>query len=168
MAAVIESGKTSPSDSVDIAYGFWVAGALPSIGQLPTSGSATYTGGALGWVASRPNPFASWSDAHPAYGNVNMTWNFASRQGNLAISNFDAGGPLGAQNFSGTMNMSGPNSAVNRFYGQLGGSLSGVAHGSFARKGSDPAAGVLGNWAGANNSFYGSTYRATGVFGATR
>ncbi len=148
-----------PYESQSTIVGFWVAGDLPTVGQLPTSGSATYTGHTIGIVAHRADYYAAWA-TRAAAGNVNMNWNFASRTGNLAITNFD-----GARNFSGTMNMSGPNSAVNRFHGSLAGSgLTGSANGSFARRGSDPAAGVIGNWAARN----GDTYRATGIFGAAR
>jgi hypothetical protein len=57
---------------------------------------------------------------------------------------------------------------INKFSGSLAGAagqdaLSGGAFGSFARRGKDPAAGVVANWGVA-----GQNYRATGVFGGVR
>jgi hypothetical protein len=62
-------------------------------------------------------------------------------------------------------------SEINRFSGPLNGTLgsienvSGHAFGSFARRGSDPIAGVIGDWHVRNQ---GNFYKATGIFGASR
>jgi hypothetical protein len=154
-------GNYSPTDFQDNITGFWVAGDLPTVGQLPTSGSATYVGNTLGTAAYQSSP-GSWQ-LRVASGAANMSWNFAHRMGNLTISNFDAGGPAGTQHYSGTMSMTGSSAARNMFQGYLFGTGTGAAIGPFARKGADPAAGVLGNWYGSS-----SNYRATGVFGAAR
>jgi hypothetical protein len=72
------------------------------------------------------------------------------------------------------MKMPGELSKINQFSGPLSGTLSGSlkgfsptlegsAIGSFARKGNDAAAGILGNWQAGN-----AYYKATGIFGASR
>jgi hypothetical protein len=155
----VSFGNFSPTDFQDNIAGFWVAADLPTVGQLPTSGTATYVGNTLGTAAYQST---NWQ-LRVASGDANMSWNFAHRTGNLTISNFDSGGPLGPQRYSGTMSMGGSAGAKNMFQGYLFGSGTGAAMGSFARKGADPAAGVIGNWHAA-----GSGYRATGVFGAAR
>ena len=155
-------GNSTPTQFQDTINGFWVAGDVPIVDQLPSSGSATYVGSTLGTAAYRSSPSASWQP-RVAYGDVNMSWNFASRTGNLAISNFDRDSPIGPQNYSGTMSMTGSAGSRNMFGGSLGGSGTGAAIGSFTRNGRDAAGGVLGNWlAGSGN------YRATGIFGAAR
>jgi hypothetical protein len=71
------------------------------------------------------------------------------------------------------MTMPGVMFKINQFSGPLAGQLAGPngtigvnngsALGSFARKGDDAAAGVIGNW-----HAIASGYKATGVFGASR
>jgi len=159
------SGET-PTHQVQVA-GWFVSGDLPTIGQLPTRGTATYAGTALGTAAIQN--CEGWQ-TFVASGNVNMTWDFRERSGTLAISNFT--GPTGPEtqlpvlNVSGTMNMPGQLSEINKFSGPLGGTsggdpISGNAVGSFAANGTDRAAGVIGNFNAGND-----TYRASGVFGA--
>jgi hypothetical protein len=157
-------GNTTPNDIEDtINPGWWIAAKLPTFSDLPQTGSATYEGTALGSVAIGPGP------AYVARGDLDMTWNFASRTGNLSITDFDAQGPRGPLNVSGTMTSPGQ---VNRFQGNLNGTLggggelssaAGGAIGSFAKYKGDPAAGIIGNWH-ANSG----DYRATGIFGGRR
>ena len=151
------------------AAGWWVAGDIPTVGQLPTQGSAYYDGHTIGNVASYDGE--GW-ETHVATGDVHMDWDFGPRSGNLAISNFDATGPRGPLNLSGTMNMPGRLSAINSFSGPLSGtlgsdhcapSINGGAAGSFVANGADKTAGVIGNWNAANQN-----YKATGIFGASR
>ena len=127
-----------------------------------TNASASYTGHAIGNVAS--NIDGNWK-TYVAAGNLNMQWNFGPRQGNLAISNFDANGPKGPLNVSGQMST--PGVLTNQFGGNLSGTLgareiAGSATGSFVNNGpSNPAAGVLGNFNVGSNS---NGYKATGIF----
>jgi hypothetical protein len=153
------------------AVGWFVSGDLPTIGQLPTQGEATYAGTALGTAAIQ-NCEGGWQTSL-ASGNVNMSWNFAERSGTLAISNFtdhtNPYTPLPTLNVSGTMNMPGQLSEINKFSGPLlptpdsgtPSSITGNAVGSFAANGSDKAAGVIGNFNAGNEN-----YRASGIFGA--
>ena len=162
----------TPTHQVQVG-GWWVSGDLPTIGQLPTTGSATYAGQALGTAAIQN--CEGWQ-TFAASGNVNMNWNFASRSGELAITNFtdhtNPDTPLPALNVSGTMTTPGElaNNAVNKFSGPLLGtvgsgpypdSVTGNAVGSFAANGTHKAAGVIGNFNAGNND-----YKASGVFGA--
>jgi hypothetical protein len=159
------------SQQVNIA-GWWVAGDLPTIGQLPFQGTATYTGLTLGSVAAYIGNSGQWV-TYVASGDVHMDWDFSQRAGVLEISNFDATGPYGALNASGTMAVPGQlaNNAINKFSGPLLGTLgsggyssvSGSATGSFAANGTDTSASIIGNWTAGNNN-----YKATGIFGAGR
>jgi hypothetical protein len=154
--------NADPDNFIDtISPGWWITAKIPSAADLPQTGTATYNGTAVGSVVVGSGP------AYVAAGDLGMDWNFASRKGTLSISNFDAN----SQN--GPLNVSGPMSAprqVNRFSGSLSGmagiagSVSGGAYGSFAARGNDPAAGIIGNWHASNNT----NYRATGIFGASR
>jgi hypothetical protein len=151
---------------LDNLAGWWVAGDLPTVGELPLGGSATYSGTTIGNVASFEA--GSWN-AYVAQGQIGMNWDFAERSGTMSITNFDANGRYGPLNMSGTMAMPGQLSEINQFSGPLSGRLgqeidiSGGAVGSFARAGNDPAAGIIGNWDARNN-----IYRAGGVFAAPR
>jgi hypothetical protein len=154
--------NADPDNFIDtISPGWWITAKLPRGSDLPTTGSATYNGTAVGSVVVGSGP------AYVAAGNLGMDWNFASRKGTLSISNFDANSPNGPLNVSGAMSAPGQ---VNRFSGSLSGtagaagSVSGGAYGSFAARGNDPVAGIIGNWHATNNT----NYRATGIFGGSR
>jgi hypothetical protein len=173
--------QTDPEGSPDLVNvaGWWVAGDLPTIGQLPLQGTATYTGVTYGNVAAWiEDGCESFWDTYTASGTVNMQWDFNQRAGVLEISNFDATGPYGPLNVSGRMDVPGEIAenvnAINRFSGPLLGTLGsapypysnnidGGAVGSFAANGTDKTAGVIGNW-GVGNDYY----KASGIFGAGR
>jgi hypothetical protein len=171
LASVDFQDGSTASNQVGVA-GWWVAGDLPTLGQLPFQGTATYAGTAFGTVAELAN--SAWV-TRSATGDVQMNWDFQQRAGNLAISNFDANGQIyGPLNVQGRMDVPGQlaDSATNAFSGPLRGTLgidqhvpniSGVAAGSFAANGSDTTAGVTGNFAVGNNY-----YKASGIFGAGR
>ena len=127
-----EFGNSNPSEFVDnIHTGWWVAGDLASAGNpnadldklAATNASASYTGHAIGNVASNIN--GNWK-TYVAAGDLNMQWNFRPRQGNLAISNFDANGPKGPLNVSGQMST--PGVLTNQFGGNLNGTLGAERH----------------------------------------
>ncbi|MGH6866169.1 MAG: FecR family protein [Methyloceanibacter sp.] len=152
-----------------VSLGWWVAGDLPTVGQLPTLGTATYSGSTIGTVFAMEQ--GGWAP-HAATGKVGMNWNFADRAGTLEIKNFvspELGAPS-ALNMSGQMRIPGwlDDPAMNRFRGGIGGTIGqneigGFARGSFSRNGADPTAGVVGNWNARSDNF-----RATGIFGAGR
>jgi hypothetical protein len=147
--------------------GWYVAGDLTDVDTLAAlGGGATYTGSVIGNVASLGE--TGWN-TYVATGNLNMNWNFASRSGDLTISNFDnrsystnpgnqPGGltqPVDINKFSGTLHQVGGPSLVN---------MTGGATGSFVNNGpANPAAGVIGNW-----NVHSDAYGATGVFAGRR
>jgi len=165
----------SPYNTQAAVAGWWISGDIPTIGQLPTMGTASYDGTTLGTVAAYTQTCesAGWT-TYVASGDVHMDWDFGQRAGILEITNFDADGAYGPLNVSGRMDTPGElaNSAPNKFGGPLHGTLgsgyepgyvSGGANGSFVANGSDKTAGVIGNWFAGNDY-----YKATGVFGAGR
>jgi hypothetical protein len=131
-----------------IDLGTWVAGDLPSIGTLPVTGTATYTGHAIGSVVNGLHRYT-------AVGSYAMSWDFASMSGNTSIINFDG------RSFSGTATASNGRD----FTGALSGSgVSGTLAGSFFKGGGDPAAEAGGQFGVSN----GSNYAAHGTFAARR
>jgi hypothetical protein len=152
----------APIKRVDnVHLGWWAAAPLSSAGSpaadidmlAAQSATATYSGNVLGDVAKLNGN--QWQ-SYVAAGDLDMTWRFASRRGELAISNFDG---RSFQTSYGGLRQTNP--AVNQFTGFLGGDgLSGNVRGSFANDLSgNPARGVIGNWnVGSQN------YRATGIF----
>ncbi|WP_069093705.1 FecR family protein [Methyloligella halotolerans] len=128
--------------------GWWIAGDITPVDELPVTGSASYHGAAFGNVINR-------GDRYSESGDLDMNWNFASRRGDLTISNFD--GRTFGTGQNGLAAVPGP----NHFGGVLAGSGTvGTARGSFVSNGAVPAAGVIGNW-----GVTGHQYQATGIFG---
>lgn len=152
--------------------GAWVAGDLPTIGQLPFQGTANYSGQTIGTAAIYDGGWQTYT----ATGNVHMNWDFGEHSGTLHINNFvDPGHNLPVLNMSGTMDMPGQLSAINKFSGPLSGTLGsqnylqssytqlptvqGSAVGSFAANGSDLTAGIIGNWNAKASGYNGDFYR---------
>jgi len=105
------------------AAGYWVAGDLPTVGQLPTDGYATYSGTAYGMVNLRQQ--GTWQTPYSAKGNLWMGWSFAGREGIMTITNFDKNGPRGPLNVIGVMKTPGQiaSTDVNTFFGGLSGAV---------------------------------------------
>jgi hypothetical protein len=61
----------------DVAGGAWLAGYVTSVSQIPTSGSASYSGRVVGLASSYPS--CQCNDYLDFAGSVSMTANFASR-----------------------------------------------------------------------------------------
>jgi len=135
----------------DVHLGWWIAGEVVSPSDMPTKGTATYAGDAIGNVASKSG--GVW-DQYVATGDMSMNWNFGLRSGLLKIENFDN------KNFSGIMVAPGK----VEFGGALAGSgVAGTATGAFV--GTNPGnapGGVIGNFGVGNSS-----WKATGIFGGT-
>ncbi|MEZ0280614.1 MAG: hypothetical protein ACAH19_04790, partial [Methyloceanibacter sp.] len=174
--AVVEfsNGPNSTQYVDTVGLGWWVAGDIPTVGQLPTLGSASYAGHTIGTVLQRVSTegLPQWQ-SHIGAGNVELSWNFQARSGEFDIRNFNApSSNIGPLNATGTLRLPDDlaSTARNRFNGPISGTVgqigdvSGGAFGSFARRGTDATAGVIGNWQAGN----GSNYRATGIFGASR
>jgi hypothetical protein len=135
-------------------FGWWIAGDVIDNSDLPTKGTASYAGDAIGNI-SRLNE-GQWL-TYVATGDMDMTWNFNNRSGVLHIKNFDG------LNFNGNMNMP---IGGSRFSGDLTGSnaTSGSATGAFVNDGTHTGGanppGVIGNFGARGND-----YQASGVFG---
>jgi hypothetical protein len=174
--AVFNDG--TPGNINGIARGWWIAGDIIDQSDLPFDGSATYEGGAIADVANNLNG-EGWV-TYTAKGDMLMTWDFGTRDGDLTISKFDTGHIDGGLTFTGHMTTPGELEGKNQFNGSLSGvdlpknlsDLSGSANGSFVRgpinfdghnavKGSVPQ-GVIGNW-----SVQSEVYGAAGIFGGS-
>ena len=79
------SGATTWPDGSEERYHMasWVAGELPELVEIPTSGSASYAGQMLGGVIDG-------AQRHIASGDMNVSWNFGTRAGAMQVSGFDA------------------------------------------------------------------------------
>jgi hypothetical protein len=159
----------TPVSSQVAATGFWVAGDIPTMSDLPTQGVATYNGTTVGSISRRVD--SVWN-AYPAAGKLGMAWDFGSRSGLMAITNFKATdgynrppalNAIGAMSIPGQLDADAPNKFSGRLIGSVGllSPVTGSATGSFVRNGGDATAGIIGNWNAGNNK-----YRAEGVFGA--
>lgn len=151
LATLQTPGQTELSS---IILGTFVTGLLPTIAVQPT-GTATFTGHAVGTSSTNSNLFTA--------GNVNVSWNFGARNGNLQITNFDGNNMQGAINAppSDWRHYSG---SLSRMPGSSGPANSGAVNGSFFVA-PGQAAGAQPAGTGGNFTLKGSEgYRAGGVF----
>ena len=126
--------------------GSWVAGELADPANFPTTGSATYTGHAIGNVYSA-------GDSYNAVGSYSNTWDFGSRRGTVAMD-FDNVNYTGETRLrDNSITFDGVLEATGR---------EGAVHGNFIQSESDPAAAVAGRFAVQNTE--GDDYRASGTF----
>ena len=141
-----DSSLTPRRDRVRLAT--WVAGTLPRLEDIPTAGTASYSGQAIGNVING-------TERYVAFGSFSKSWNFGTREGAATISNFDS------------KNVSFNTSSTNgrEFRGALNtiaspGITSAALAGSFFQaKPSAPVHGVGGNF-----SFTANNYVAAGTF----
>lgn len=145
-----ESGGELPASATKrqdaFHLGTWVAGDVTNSANLPTSGSATYTGHAAGNVING-------SDQYLAAGNFSMNIDFSTRAGAASISNFD-GRTFSATNLTEQAIASG-----NLFSGTLsGGVTSGTLNTSIVGGPSTNHDGVIGNFSAVDG-----TWSATGI-----
>jgi hypothetical protein len=150
-------GDTAGTAGVDLEHlhmGTWIAGRAAD--QLPTTGSATYSGHAIGNVANG-------GALYTAVGSYDNTWNFAQRAGTVNV-NFDGAQYNGTTqltngaNFQGTMAAAAASRAggvVGNFVQAPGGSPAGT-----------PPPAVAGRFVIQETA--GNAYRASGTFGAER
>jgi hypothetical protein len=130
-----------------------VPGAIPTVAQLPTTGTATYNGSFS--VVQNPGGVTA--------GSVTIGWNFGNQAGNfLAVANGQNGmtgsatAPLKLT--PGTANFSGPLSITDRT-----GTGSGSVNGNFVSTSSSPVGAVGGTITGkgVNNGSISGTFNAT-------
>ena len=136
--------------------GSWVAGKVPKPGDLPSTGTATYTGHAIG------NVFNGGS-RYTAVGSVENTWNFGTRRGTMEMQ-FDGATLNGSTKLrNNSVTFDGTLDATNRV---------GSVRGNFVQGVNDPAAGVIGRFSIQETPIKEtpdpSTYRASGTFAAEK
>jgi hypothetical protein len=138
-----------------IHLGTWAAGNVTTNAALPTAGTASYTGHAVGSVARQA---VDGTARYLAAGSFAMTYDFASRVGSSSISGFDG------RDFAGVVGgASGAPGDLNSFSGalnQTGGDVSGTLTGAFVGGPGGVAQGVVGSFGLENTS---GTWSATGV-----
>jgi trimeric autotransporter adhesin len=149
------------TSTMNVHLGWWAAASLTSTNDIESlvtqHMTADYSGHALGNVASEIGP-DQWK-TYVAAGDLEMHWDFACRNGELTISNFD--------NHSFTTGAHGLTQVpgINQFSGAFTGLPNGIggATGSFADNIVNnqvvKAGGVLGNFYVNEN-----TYKASGIF----
>ena len=134
--------------------GTWVAGVLPSLPDIPLTGTATYNGHINGSVVSA-------SAKYQAVGTFQNTWNFANNTGNIAITNFDG------VNFSGSASASNRRDFSGSFSASAGGGVrNGQLKGSFFSGGGDAVAEQGGQFHILQSG--GPAYTASGTFQAKK
>jgi hypothetical protein len=133
--------------------GTWVAGTQPDLVDIPLSGTATYTGHAIGNVSNN-------GASYVAVGEFRQVWNSGTRAGAVNIDNLDGGNysgftgaPGNGRDFSGTI------SGI----GGTGIGRSGNVDGTFYASPTSPVAGQGGSFA-----INGANYSASGTFAAQK
>jgi hypothetical protein len=130
----------------------WVAGDLPTLVEIPNTGTATFSGSIVGNVVNGANQYL-------AAGAFSHDWNFATRAGAiLAGSTFDGMALTGnaasanGRDFTGVMNAASATISANGTY-----------NGSFFKGGGDPTAAMAGQF-----KLGGTNYVAAGTFAAQK
>ncbi|MEC9462810.1 MAG: FecR domain-containing protein [Pseudomonadota bacterium] len=142
-------GKQSGMESFyNVHLGNWIIGKQPENGAVPTSGTATYTGNAVGTVVNAGAQYI-------ATGTMSSTMNFGTRTGTVSVSNYDS------KSFSAGVNFG---SNAPTFSGSVtSGVASGTVTGAFASNGTDPVKGIMGNFTAEDGS-----WSSSGIFAGSR
>lgn len=123
--------------------GNWVIGDITDNVDLPADGEATYNGNAVGTVLSG-------SGQYIATGSMSATMDFATRTGNVAISNFDGHNFGSNVSFASSSTFSGSNAGTE-------------LTGSFVNSGAATAQGIMGSFTSTDGG-----WTASGIFGGNR
>jgi hypothetical protein len=146
---------TPGSNLTHVHMGTWAAGRAADPSQLPTSGTASYSGHAIGNVANG-------GALYTAVGSFQNTWNFAQRAGTVNM-NFDRAQYTGVTQLrSGSAVFEGNLTAPARTGSLIGNFVQPAAGGTAGT----PPAGVVGRFGISESS--GTPYRASGTFAAER
>ena len=150
-ASIDANGTTYGPDS-----GYWIAGKLSDVADLPVSGVATYGGTAVGTVND------AGTITTGVTGQFLAVVDFGSGMGSVQISNF-AGRSFGDSN----LDINNSSMLGWGFAGQLsdGAELNGQYHAGFASDGSDPAAALIGTFSAED---FGSDWSASGIIGGVK
>ncbi|HZT89299.1 MAG TPA: hypothetical protein VFA12_15095, partial [Stellaceae bacterium] len=136
---------------IDVGHlNFWVAGIQTPVSQLPTTGSGTYSGSAIGSVLNQ-------GASYIASGGFNATYNFGNGLATASIVNFD--GNINLQ-LAGQTQLGKNTFSVSG----SGGNFSGALQGGFFGTGANAASEIGGSFA--FKTLSGPSYLASGVFGA--
>lgn len=127
----------------------WVAGRLPNISEVPTTGIATYDGHVVASVKNGPNEYVT-------AGNLTNTVNFGTRSGSVTVTGLDN------TNYAGpvTISNSDPRNFVAGLQGNVGG-RSLVLNGQFFRGVAGPVSEM-----GGGALLIGNNYIGSGIFAA--
>ena len=132
--------------------GTFVVGELPEIADIPSEGTASYSGHAAAAIRNE-------GIAYTAVGGFNLEWDFATRGGEARITNLDG------RDYTAS-DLVAPLANPRDFSGQLtqnGGSVAGPVAGSFFSDGASPVRDTGGQFRMQSGS-----YTAVGSFAATR
>jgi hypothetical protein len=146
----VKDGRTGKTTTTQTQLGTWVAGKRPEIGQIPTTGVATYNGHAIASIQNADKRYM-------AAGDFTNKVDFAARNGAVTVRNLDG------TNYAGTVNFK---SDPRDFAGPLNGSTGGrvmQVDGSFFAGATDPVKEM-----GGTVGIQGSDYMGSGTFAASR
>jgi trimeric autotransporter adhesin len=140
--------QAGPESYYSVHLGNWIIGKEP-VGALPSSGTATYNGNAVGTVVNNGAQYI-------ATGAMTSTMNFGARNGTVAVSGYDG------KSFSANVAF---DTGSPRFNGSVtSGLASGSVTGAFASNGTDDVKGIMGNFTASD----GGTWSSTGIFAGSR
>ena len=131
-----------------VALGTWVAGKLPTAADIPTTGSASYAGHAVGSVVDN-------GQFRMATGSMTANFDFGTRSGSMHINDFDN------RDYSGSASAVTNRMSINMTSSD--GNVTGNVVGSFARNGSDPVGGVIGDLILSGTNGSGGSYTGVGT-----
>ena len=138
----------------------WVAGVPTSLANLPTTGTATYTGHAIANIASPSGGVMGTS--YLAAGTFSAAVNFGARNGAITINGLDGA------NYAGTANWV-PSTVT--FNGTLAGNVGGrsaALAGSFFQGGASNSTPLYGEMGGSLNLTGTGGYLGSGIFAARK
>lgn len=142
-------GKQSgPESTYSVHLGNWIIGKQPANSAVPTTGTATYNGNAVGTVLNDGAQYI-------ATGAMTSTMNFGTRTGSVSVSGYDS------KSFSANVTF-GNGSAT--FSGTSSSGIATSVTGAFASNGTDPVKGIMGSFS-AND---GADWSTTGIFAGSR
>lgn len=136
----------------EVHLGNWIIGNQPENSAVPTSGTATYTGNAVGTVVNAGAQYI-------ATGNLSAEMNFGTRTGKIEISGYDGRNDV----FGANVSFASGSNAVSTLTST---SMIGIATsvtGAFASNGTDPVKGIMGNFRAVDG-----TWSSSGIFAGSR
>jgi hypothetical protein len=149
--------NTSGEVGYRVHLGNWITGVRPDSIDMPTTGSASYAGNAVGTVVSGGNQYI-------AAGQMDANMDFSSRTGTVSITNFDG------RNFGTSVSFNNAGAPQAAFSGSSNSGISVTVSGAFALGPGgidmppDPVKGIMGNFVANDNAGWSST----GIFAGSR